>query len=254
MKQFDNAGDCKKNLEAKFKHEYKKLFPHSKRCLTKHLNFETLWYEAMADKALEIEQNRLSVPLLQSTTVLLTQRMDHNNSSNNSNSNNSSRNNSNSNNSSRNNSNSNNSNSNNSNVKVERHTFNDIAELFGDFNVENDRDDVKLVLFDIYKIASKQDRKLVDVLINLLNSLPTESLLNHKVEEAEFINGYLQPFLSPLFHKPQNSKLFLWLNTKTDLKNYSKRPDGACVLQLMFPAHRRDFRSHLRKQIDSLIE
>ncbi|KAG2234441.1 hypothetical protein INT48_007189 [Thamnidium elegans] len=33
-----------------------------------------------------------------------------------------------------------------------------------------------------------------------------------------------------LFHKPQNSKLFLWLNTKTDLKNYSKRPDGACVL------------------------
>ncbi|KAI9031512.1 hypothetical protein CLU79DRAFT_694126, partial [Phycomyces nitens] len=38
------------------------------------------------------------------------------------------------------------------------------------------------------------------------------------------------PFLSPLFHKPQNSKLFLWLNTKTDLKNYSKRPDGACVL------------------------
>ncbi|CAO3632588.1 unnamed protein product [Mucor hiemalis] len=92
MKQFDNAGDCKKNLEAKFKHEYKKLFPHSKRCPSKHLNFETLWYEAMADKALEIEQNRLSVPLLQSTTELLTQRMVHNNNSNNSNSNNSSNN------------------------------------------------------------------------------------------------------------------------------------------------------------------
>ncbi|ORE12281.1 hypothetical protein BCV71DRAFT_191323, partial [Rhizopus microsporus] len=97
MKHFDNAGDCKKNLEAKFKHEYKKLFPHSKRCPSKHLNFETLWYEAMADKALEIEQNRLSVPLLQSTTVLVTQRMDHNNNINNiNNRNNSSNNNSNS--------------------------------------------------------------------------------------------------------------------------------------------------------------
>ncbi|KAF1799500.1 hypothetical protein FB192DRAFT_1135129 [Mucor lusitanicus] len=94
------------------------------------------------------------------------------------------------------------------NVKVERHTFNDIAELFGDFNVENDRDNVKLVLFDIYKKASIESS---------LNSLPTESLLNHKVEEAELINGYLQPFLSPLFHKPQNSKLFLWYQVTSSI-------------------------------------
>ncbi|KAG0738737.1 hypothetical protein G6F62_011665 [Rhizopus arrhizus] len=96
------------------------------------------------------------------------------------------------------------------------------------FNVEKDeRDSIKLALFDIYKKASKQDRKLVDVLINLLNILPTENLLEHKVE---LINGYLQPILSPLFHKPEKSQLFLWLNTKTDLKNYDKGPDGGCVL------------------------
>ncbi|CEP10637.1 hypothetical protein [Parasitella parasitica] len=63
-----------------------------------------------------------------------------------------------------------------------------------------------------------------------LNILPTENLLEHKVEETELINGYLQPMLSPLFHKPEKSQLFLWLNTKTDLKNYDKRPDGGCVL------------------------
>ncbi|OBZ86879.1 hypothetical protein A0J61_05079 [Choanephora cucurbitarum] len=78
----------------------------------------------------------------------------------------------------------------------------------------------------IYKNASKQDRRLVDALINLLNILLTENLL----EETELINGYLQPILSPLFHKPEKSQLFLWLNTKTDLKNYDKRPDGGCVL------------------------
>ncbi|ORE18822.1 hypothetical protein BCV71DRAFT_178789, partial [Rhizopus microsporus] len=72
------------------------------------------------------------------------------------------------------------------------------------------RDSIKLALFDIYKKASKQDRKLVDVLINLLNILPTENLLEHKVEETELINRYLQPILSPLFHKPEKSQLFLW--------------------------------------------
>ncbi|KAI9355178.1 hypothetical protein BD770DRAFT_315838 [Pilaira anomala] len=118
-----------------------------------------------------------------------------------------------------------------SDAKLERHIFKDVTELFGSFNVEKDeRDSIKLVLFDIYKRASKQDRRLVDVLVNLLNILPTESLLEHKVEETELINGYLQPILSPLFHKPEKSQLFLWLNTKTDLKSYDKRPDGGCVL------------------------
>lgn len=44
------------------------------------------------------------------------------------------------------------------------------------------------------------------------------------------INGFLQPILSPLFHKPEKSQSFIWLNAKTDFKNYDKRPDGVCVL------------------------
>ncbi|CAO3609282.1 unnamed protein product [Mucor hiemalis] len=40
-----------------------------------NLNFDTLWFQAQADKALEIERNRLAVPILQSTTDLLTERM-----------------------------------------------------------------------------------------------------------------------------------------------------------------------------------
>ncbi|KAI9246384.1 hypothetical protein BY458DRAFT_446799, partial [Sporodiniella umbellata] len=117
-----------------------------------------------------------------------------------------------------------------SDTKIERNAFSDITELFASFNTEEDeRDSIKLALFDLYKKASKTDRKLVDVLINLLNILPTETLLEHKVEETELINGYLQPILSPLFHNPEKSQLFLWLNTRTELKSYDKRPDGGCV-------------------------
>ncbi|CEI94613.1 hypothetical protein RMCBS344292_08819 [Rhizopus microsporus] len=51
------------------------------------LDFDTLWLQAQADKAIEIEKNKLSIPLLQSTTDLLTQRMNtqdiNNNHSNN---------------------------------------------------------------------------------------------------------------------------------------------------------------------------
>jgi hypothetical protein len=87
MKQFDNAVDSKKNLLSKFRNEYKKIFPKAKRCPSVILDFDTLWFQAQADKALEIEKNKLSIPLLQSTTDLLTQRMNtqdiNNNSSNN---------------------------------------------------------------------------------------------------------------------------------------------------------------------------
>lgn len=75
MKQFDNAAVSKKNLLTKFRNEYKKIYPDSKRCPSTILDFDTLWFQAQADKALEIERNRLAVPILQSTTDLLTERM-----------------------------------------------------------------------------------------------------------------------------------------------------------------------------------
>lgn len=87
MKQFDNAAVSKKNLLTKFRNEYKKTFPEAKRCPSMILDFDTLWFQAQADKALEIEKNKLSIPMLQSTTDLLTQRMNtqdiNSNSSNN---------------------------------------------------------------------------------------------------------------------------------------------------------------------------
>ncbi|KAI9246385.1 hypothetical protein BY458DRAFT_425841, partial [Sporodiniella umbellata] len=65
-KQFDNAAESKKNLLTKFRKEYKKSFPESKRCPSTILDFETIWFQAQTDKSLEIEKNKLSVPLLQS--------------------------------------------------------------------------------------------------------------------------------------------------------------------------------------------
>ncbi|KAG2237629.1 hypothetical protein INT48_004532 [Thamnidium elegans] len=57
-------------------YEYNKIFPKAKRCPSMILDFDTLWSQAHADKALEIEKkNKLSIPLLQSTTESLTQRM-----------------------------------------------------------------------------------------------------------------------------------------------------------------------------------
>lgn len=75
MKQFDNAADSKKNLLTKFKNEYKKVFPKAKRCPSTILDFDSIYFQAQADKALEIEQNKLSIPLLQSTTDILTRKM-----------------------------------------------------------------------------------------------------------------------------------------------------------------------------------
>ncbi|KAI9485350.1 MAG: hypothetical protein EXX96DRAFT_544811 [Benjaminiella poitrasii] len=39
----------------------------------------------------------------------------------------------------------------------------------------SDRDEVKIQLFDLYKKASKPDRRIIDVLINLLNCNVLES-------------------------------------------------------------------------------
>lgn len=58
MKQFDNAADSKKNLLTKFRNEYKKIFPEAKRCPSMILDFNTLWFQAQADKALEIEKKQ----------------------------------------------------------------------------------------------------------------------------------------------------------------------------------------------------
>ncbi|KAI7898511.1 uncharacterized protein BX663DRAFT_442864, partial [Cokeromyces recurvatus] len=72
------------------------------------------------------------------------------------------------------------------------------------------RDRLKIKLFKIYKKAEKEDRKVIDILINLLNKLPNEETINYTIEEEELINNFVDPILSPLLHRPEKEKHFLW--------------------------------------------
>ncbi|KAI7903127.1 uncharacterized protein BX663DRAFT_472883 [Cokeromyces recurvatus] len=74
----------------------------------------------------------------------------------------------------------------------------------------SDRDELKISLFDVYKKANKQDRRLIDVMINLLNKLPNEEIKEHDIEGQELIVNYTDPIISPLLHDPGHDKLFIW--------------------------------------------
>ncbi|KAI8091078.1 uncharacterized protein B0P05DRAFT_634760 [Gilbertella persicaria] len=92
-----------------------------------------------------------------------------------------------------------------------------------------DRDELKIKLFKIYEEAEKEDRKVIDVLINLLKKLPNEETIDYTVEEQELINNFADPILSPLLHRPEKEKLFLWLD-KMVTKTYNARPDAGCTI------------------------
>ncbi|KAI9474074.1 MAG: hypothetical protein EXX96DRAFT_580495 [Benjaminiella poitrasii] len=113
-----------------------------------------------------------------------------------------------------------------SSPKIEKSIFMEIIQIFRDDI--SDRDELKISLFDLYKKANKQDRRVIDVMINLLNKLPNEEIKEHDIEEQELIVSYTDPIISPLLHDPGHDKLFIWLN-RTVLQNYDKRPDAGCV-------------------------
>ncbi|KAG2189685.1 hypothetical protein INT46_007501 [Mucor plumbeus] len=113
-----------------------------------------------------------------------------------------------------------------SSPKIEKSIFMEIIQIFRDDI--RDRDELKISLFDLYKKANKQDRRVIDVMINLLNKLPNEEIKEHDIEEQELIVNYTDPIISPLLHDPGHDKLFIWLN-RTVLQNYEKRPDAGCV-------------------------
>ncbi|KAI7898055.1 uncharacterized protein BX663DRAFT_269937 [Cokeromyces recurvatus] len=108
-------------------------------------------------------------------------------------------------------------------------TFDAIAKVFRGIGDVPDRDRLKIKLFKIYKKAEKEDRKVIDILINLLNKLPNEETINYTIEEEELINNFVDPILSPLLHRPEKEKHFLWLN-KIVTKSYNTRPDAGCAL------------------------
>ncbi|KAL0090867.1 hypothetical protein F4703DRAFT_1835493 [Phycomyces blakesleeanus] len=113
-----------------------------------------------------------------------------------------------------------------SSPKIEKSIFMEIIHIFRDDI--SDRDELKISLFDLYKKANKQDGRVIDVLINLLNKLPNEEIKEHDIEEQELIVSYTDPIISPLLHDPGHDKLFIWLN-RTVLQNYDKRPDAGCL-------------------------
>ncbi|KAG2203210.1 hypothetical protein INT46_008994 [Mucor plumbeus] len=114
-------------------------------------------------------------------------------------------------------------------------TFDAITEVFRGIGDVPDRDELKIKLFKIYEEAEKEDRKVIDVLINLcvvytqLNKLPNEETIDYTVEEQELINNYTDPILSPLLHRPEKEKLFLWLDRMV-IKTYNTRPDAGCAI------------------------
>ncbi|KAI7866523.1 hypothetical protein BDF14DRAFT_1952020 [Spinellus fusiger] len=97
--------------------------------------------------------------------------------------------------------------------------------------IGSNRDELKIMLFKIYEKAKKEDRKMIDVLVNLINKLPDQETIDSNVEEQELITNYIGPILSPILHRSERNKLFLWLN-KTTLKSYNKRPDAGCAVIL----------------------
>ncbi|KAI9264558.1 hypothetical protein EDC94DRAFT_658525 [Helicostylum pulchrum] len=51
-------------------------------------------------------------------------------------------------------------------------------------------------LSDLYKKSSKQDRRVVDILVNLVNKLPNEEIIGHDIEEQELIVNCIDPIAS----------------------------------------------------------
>ncbi|KAG1452156.1 hypothetical protein G6F46_012261 [Rhizopus delemar] len=103
--------------------------------------------------------------------------------------------------------------------KVDQKTFMEIIEAFRMDDIDSSRDELKIMLFKIYESARKEDRKVIDVLINLINKLPNKEILDCNIEEQELITSYIDPILSPILHRPEGNNLFL-----------CKRPDAGCAL------------------------
>ncbi|KAI9003293.1 hypothetical protein CLU79DRAFT_714358, partial [Phycomyces nitens] len=71
------------------------------------------------------------------------------------------------------------------------------------------RDELEIPSINLYKKANKQDKRVIDVMINLLNKLPNEEIKEHDIEEQELIVNYIDPIISPLIHDPGHDSCLL---------------------------------------------
>ncbi|CDH55751.1 hypothetical protein RO3G_14904 [Lichtheimia corymbifera JMRC:FSU:9682] len=111
-------------------------------------------------------------------------------------------------------------------VKFSTSLYNDISAILRDFRPQHDGTrSTKEKLNDLAKNADDDDYKLIGILINCLNKLPLFTRLNEEVGEAELQGNYIDPIMYPMFHNPQESRYFRWLNKQvTDTS--IRRPDG----------------------------
>ncbi|KAI9473388.1 MAG: hypothetical protein EXX96DRAFT_541095 [Benjaminiella poitrasii] len=93
---------------------------------------------------------------------------------------------------------------------METSTFNSIISVLRGLNNNSERRSVKERINDIAKFASNKDYKIIDILINCLNKLPNQERLEDDIREAELIGIFLDPILNPIFHDPENNRLFRW--------------------------------------------
>ncbi|KAI7875547.1 uncharacterized protein EV154DRAFT_472758 [Mucor mucedo] len=110
-------------------------------------------------------------------------------------------------------------------ITFETKIFNEITSVLRGLSVRTERRKIKQLINDIAKEASDEDDKLIDIIINCLNKLPNQERLGDDVGESELIGTYLDPVLSPIFHRPEENRHFRWLNVCLP-DTESQRPDG----------------------------
>lgn len=76
VSQFSRPTDAKKNLLDKFKSEYKKKNPKSKRGPPLTVEFDTLWSSVQVEKAVHCETNKISVALVKASGQEITKRLE----------------------------------------------------------------------------------------------------------------------------------------------------------------------------------
>ncbi|ORX52395.1 hypothetical protein DM01DRAFT_1061351 [Hesseltinella vesiculosa] len=76
------------------------------------------------------------------------------------------------------------------------------------------------------------DRVILDIFTNCIKNLPKRPLLN-TISELELCATYIDPVLRPIFHDPDNKRIFRWFDHKTldhERTGSSRRPDSIVCL------------------------
>ncbi|KAG0183866.1 hypothetical protein DFQ28_000702, partial [Apophysomyces sp. BC1034] len=109
----------------------------------------------------------------------------------------------------------------------------DIANVIRDV-VQNgkSRRKAQLDLLQLADAFQEDDCILIDIICNCLQKLPVEDA-QHEIAEMELLTTYLDPVLSAMLHKPDEGRIFRWINqlvSEYGADPGSLRPDGLMSL------------------------